>query len=93
MIYKNYSIWIQRNTYKKDPDEGDWEGFINQNFYHLNDDNLFNSWALCISDNSPNSVYELAKMEIELQEMKVLKKRMTRSVAKILKLDYLTSSI
>lgn len=88
MLYKNYLIWIQRKTTKeKNSTEGDWEAFINENFYHLNCHNLFNSWGLCISDTSPKNVYELAKMEIELEEMKALKRKMDKSVAKILLLD------
>jgi len=88
MLYKNYSIWIERNTTKeKNPEEGDWEGFIYEEFCILNRYNNWDSWALCIDAHTPKEVFELAKLEIELREIEYLKGRMKRSVDKILKLD------
>lgn len=88
MLYKNYSIWIQRNTTKeKNPEEGDWEAYIDETAYYGRHPHYFDSWGLCISDTSPKTVYELAKMEIELYEMRMLKWRLDKSVAEILKLD------
>lgn len=80
MLYKNYSIWIQRNT--SHPSENNWEALINWNCL-----SFFDSWCLFISDTSPKNVYELAKIEIELYEIKLLKRKMNKSVAEILKLD------
>jgi hypothetical protein len=88
MIYKTYSIWIQRNTTKeKNPTEGDWEGFIWEEFYPQQH-RYWDSWALCIDESSPKEVFELAKMEIELKGCKELKRKMNKSIAEILKLDW-----
>lgn len=77
MLYQNFEIKIIKRR-------GCWVAYCDEQF------NYPERLRRCMfpSGASPKEVFETAKMEIELEGMKALKRKMDKSVAEIMKLDW-----
>lgn len=76
MLYKNYEIIIIKR-------QDCWVAYIDECFTYFEKLRRI----MIVRDISPKEVLKLAKMEIELEVIKELKRKIDKSVAEIMKLD------
>jgi len=77
MLYQNFEVYICK-------EQDSWFAYCDELFTYPEKLRRF----MISSGHSPKEVFETAKMEIELEGMKELKRKMDKSVAEILKLDW-----